>query len=157
MTATEIRETWRQEMADTTAECALANLRRAARAVTRMFDEALAPSGLRSTQFTLLATVAAAGIVNVTELAEQLGMDRTTLARNLGPLERDGLLQIATGTDQRVRLVSLSEAGQQKLRNAVPLRAAVQERVVNTVGDDTYRRFLGTLDHVAGTPERHLP
>ncbi len=143
------KEAWRQQIAEQTAQCALANLRRAARSVTRLFDEALAPSGLRSTQFTVLATVAAAGTVNMSDLAEQLGMDRTTLARNLGPLERDKLLAIEAGVDQRVRLVSLTDVGLERLRAAAPLRAAAQRRVVSTLGAENFRHFLGTLDTVA--------
>jgi DNA-binding MarR family transcriptional regulator len=148
------RDALRQQIAETTAECALANLRRAARAVTRLFDEALAPAGLRSTQFTLLATVAGAGVVGVTDLAEQLGMDRTTLARNLGPLERDGLVRVEPGEDQRTRLVALTDRGLVTLRDAAPLRAVAQRKVVARVGAEAYRAFLGTLDEVASAAER---
>jgi DNA-binding MarR family transcriptional regulator len=146
-------EPWRRQIAQTTAQCALANLRRAARAATRLYDEALAPSGLRSTQFTVLATVAAAATLSVTELAASLGMDRTTLARNLGPLERDGLLSIERGSDQRVRLVSLTDAGLKRLRAAAPLRARAQRRVLGTLGAETYRTLLGTLDTIARAAE----
>jgi DNA-binding MarR family transcriptional regulator len=143
------REVWRQQIAEQTAQCALANLRRAARAVTRMFDEALAPSGLRSTQFTLIATVAANETISVTDLSTALGMDRTTLARNLGPLERDHLVRVVPGADQRVRLVSLTDAGLERLKMAAPLRAAAQRRVVAALGAETFRNLLGTLDAVA--------
>jgi DNA-binding MarR family transcriptional regulator len=148
------REAWRQQVAETTAQCALANLRRAARAVTRLYDEALAPSGLRSTQFTLLATVAAAEVLSMSELADALGMDRTTLARNLGPLERDHLVRVEPGADQRVRLVSLTDNGLERMRTAIPLRAAAQRRVVAAVGADTFRHLLGTLDAVTSAADQ---
>jgi DNA-binding MarR family transcriptional regulator len=143
------KEAWRQAVAEQTATCALANLRRAARAVTRMFDEALAPSGLRSTQFTLIATVAAHETISMSDLADALGMDRTTLARNLGPLERDHLVRVEPGADQRVRLVSLTDSGLERLKTAAPLRAAAQRRVVSALGVDTFKNLLGTLDSVA--------
>jgi DNA-binding MarR family transcriptional regulator len=142
------REAWRQAVAEQTAQCALANLRRAARAVTRLYDEALAPSGLRSTQFTLLATVAAAETMSMSELADALGMDRTTLARNLGPLERDHLIRVETGADQRVRLVSLTESGLERFKSAAPLRQAAQRRVVGTLGAEPFKNLLGALDEV---------
>src|SRR5215216_4690522 len=72
--------------------CACANLRKAARAVTQVFDEALAPSGLRATQFTLLVTSRLMGESTINELAEKMAMDRTTLSRNLKPLLRSALL-----------------------------------------------------------------
>src|SRR5215217_5827709 len=79
--------------------CACANLRRAARAVTQVFDEALAPSGLRATQFTLLVTSRLMGESTINELAEKMAMDRTTLSRNLKPLVRSGLLEVRPGED----------------------------------------------------------
>jgi DNA-binding MarR family transcriptional regulator len=145
------REAWRQQIAETVGQCALANLRRAARAATRLYDDALAPSGLRSTQFTLLAMIASAEVLSMTELADALGMDRTTLARNLVPLERDHLVRIESGADQRIRLVSLTDSGLEKLKLAAPLRAAAQRRVVGTLGADGFRQLLGLLESVVHT------
>lgn len=147
------KEAWRQQVAEQTAQCALANLRRTARAVTRMFDEALAPSGLRSTQFTLIANVAANETISMSDLADVIGMDRTTLARNLGPLERDHLVRVEPGADQRVRLVSLTDAGLERLKSAAPLRAAAQRRIVAALGADAFRHLLGTLDTVASAAD----
>jgi DNA-binding MarR family transcriptional regulator len=147
------RDAWRQQVAEQTAQCALANLRRVSRAVTRMFDEALAPSGLRSTQFTLIATIAASESIAMSDLASALGMDRTTLARNLGPLERDHLVRVEPGVDQRVRLVSLTDAGLERLKAAAPLRSTAQRRVVSALGAEAFRNLLGTLDAVATAAE----
>src|SRR5918994_5013719 len=88
--------------------CACANLRKAARAVTQLFDAALAPSGLKSTQFTLLVTSRLSGEATINGLAERMAMDRTTLSRNLKPLVRDGLLEVSPGGDGRTRLVRIS-------------------------------------------------
>ncbi|HEY9847811.1 MAG TPA: MarR family transcriptional regulator, partial [Candidatus Caenarcaniphilales bacterium] len=88
--------------------CACFNLRKASRAVTQLYDKVLQPSGLLATQFTLLSAIALTGSVTITRLAQELVMDRTTLARNLKPLERQGLIQIKPGQDQRTRIVTLT-------------------------------------------------
>jgi DNA-binding MarR family transcriptional regulator len=105
-------------------------VRKAARTVTQLFDEVLQPTGLRSTQFTLLVAVALLGEAPVTKLSEALVMDRTTLARNLKPLESQGLLTLETGTDRRRHLVRLTERGRQALTTALPYWEQAQRRVV---------------------------
>ena len=77
--------------------CACFNLRKAMRTVTHLYDEALKPAGLRATQFTVLASTRNLGPVSVNQLAEKMVMDRTTLTRNLKPLERDGLIAVRQG------------------------------------------------------------
>jgi DNA-binding MarR family transcriptional regulator len=139
----------RRYIVESQAECALANVRRASRALTGMYDDALAPVGLRSTQFTLLAQIAATDGIAMTELADQLGMDRTTLTRNLTPLVRERWLRIEAAADRRVRLVSVTPSGFRLLAQAAPLRAAAQERVVAALGRERYQEWLGLLDHVA--------
>src|SRR5215216_421883 len=101
--------------------CACANLRKAARAVTQLFDAALAPSGLKATQFTLLVTSRLSGEATINGLAERMAMDRTTLSRNLKPLARDGLLEVSPGGDGRTRLVQITSAGERALEEAYPL------------------------------------
>src|SRR3954465_13729428 len=91
--------------------CACANLRKAARAVTQLFDAALAPSGLKVTQFTLLVTSRLSGEATINGLAERMAMDRSTLSRNLKPLVREGLLEVGSGEDGRTRLVRISAEG----------------------------------------------
>ena len=95
--------------------CACFNLRKATRVVTQLYDEALKPAGLRSTQFAVLAATRALGPVSVNQLAEWIVMDRTTLTRNLKPLERDGLIAVRAGDDLRVRQVSLTAKGRKTL------------------------------------------
>jgi len=108
------------QLAEIEESCACLNVRKAARAITQLFDEVLQPTGLRSTQFPLLVVVALLGEAPVTQLAEELVMDRTTLARNLKPLESQGLLTIEAGTDRRRHLVRLTERGRQALARALP-------------------------------------
>jgi DNA-binding MarR family transcriptional regulator len=129
--------------------CACANLRSAARAVTRLYDDILRPSGLQVTQFTLLVRIALAGPAPITQLAEGLVMDRTTLTRNLKPLEKQGLVQVATGEDHRIRWVSLTELGHQALAKALPLWEQAQAQAVNALGAERFEALLGDLSAIA--------
>ena len=106
------------------AGCACFNLRKATRAVTQLYDDALRPSGLRCTQFSLLTLLKASGTVAMTKLAEDAVMDRTTLARNLEVLERGGLVRIRSGEDARVREIELTRGGSGQARRGVPALAA---------------------------------
>jgi len=128
--------------------CACANLRRAARAVTQVFDEALAPSGLRTTQFTLLVTNRLMGESTINELAERMAMDRTTLSRNLKPLARNGLLEVRPGEDGRTRLVQITSAGERALEEAYPLWQQAQRETVSALGEERYEALLGDVAKV---------
>ncbi|WP_028219610.1 MarR family winged helix-turn-helix transcriptional regulator [Paraburkholderia oxyphila] len=122
--------------------CNCASLRGATRAVSLAYDEALRPSGLRVTQFSILAKVASAQEVSMGELADQIAMDRTTLARNLKPLERDKLIQVVVGEDRRERIVSVTATGRKTLERAIPLWRAVQTRFEEKVGKREAKRIL---------------
>ena len=118
-------------------DCGCFNLRRATRRVTQLYDHALAPSGLKATQFALLAVLGGDNVgegIAMTRLAEKLGMDRTTLTRNLGVVERDGLVAIRTGDDPRSRLVVLTKSGRDALELAAPLWAKAQAELVRHIG-----------------------
>jgi DNA-binding MarR family transcriptional regulator len=125
--------------------CACANLRRAARTVTQLFDEALARSGLRATQFTLLVTSRLMGVSIINELAERMAVDRTTLSRNLKPLVRGGLLEVRPGKDGRTRLVRLTPAGEQALEEAYPLWQQAQREIVGVLGEERHEALLGDI------------
>jgi DNA-binding MarR family transcriptional regulator len=125
--------------------CACANLRKAARAVTQIFDDALAPSGLRVTQFTLLVTNRLSGESTINELAERMAMDRTTLSRNLKPLVRSGLLEMQPGEDSRTRLVQLTPAGERALEEAYPLWQQAQQETVSALGEERHEALLGDV------------
>jgi DNA-binding MarR family transcriptional regulator len=125
--------------------CACANLRKAARAVTQLFDAALAPSGLKATQFTLLVTSRLSGEATINGLAERMAMDRTTLSRNLKPLVQKGLLEVGPGGDGRTRLVRISSEGERALDEACPMWQAAQEEVVGALGKQRYEALLGDI------------
>lgn len=128
--------------------CACFATRKVARAITQSYDEALRPIGLRATQFTLLVGIAVAGRVTVSDLSEKLVMDRTTLARDVRPLETQAWVDITPGQDRRVRLLSLTEKGWRLLQKAIPLWAGIQKRLVTKIGNrrwDGLRKELGTM------------
>lgn len=103
--------------------------RRIARALTDTYDRALAPSGLKVTQFSLLRMVVRLGTPTVGALAEATGLDRSTLGRNLRVLQKDGWATLGVGTDERTRVISLTKAGRMALQRAVPLWDAVQAQI----------------------------
>ena len=105
-----------------TWQCACFNTRKAARAVTRFYDEMLAPSGLKATQLTVLGAISISGPTRMSELADMLALDKTTLTRNLKLLEADGLIAIAAGADRRVRVAALTRAGADAVDRALRIR-----------------------------------
>ena len=126
--------------------CVGTSVRRADRALTRLYDEALRPSGLATTQYALLATLARAeGPLRHHQLAAAQVMDGTTLTRTLAPLARDGLVQIAPGSDRRTRYVSLTPDGEAALERARPLWRAAQDRIVAEAGDEQIAALLDNL------------
>jgi DNA-binding MarR family transcriptional regulator len=126
--------------------CTCANIRKAARVVTQMYDTALQETGLKSGQLSLLATLSKQGELPVTVLADILVMDRTTLTRNLKPLVRDGLINITTEEDQRVRVVGLSKKGVKQFDDAYPLWVKVQSQMVDGIGLDRWSAFVEDLN-----------
>lgn len=129
----------------TSLPCACNTLRKGSRALSRVYDEALAPSGLRVTQYSLLATLQRRGALPVTQLAEELVLDRTTLSHNLNPLEREGLIAIEPGNDRRTRYARLTPAGEERWINARPLWRAAQERVAAAFGTERLGVLLGEI------------
>ena len=102
-------------------DCICVNLRRVARAMTALYDEALAPAGIKVTQFSLLRAVQRNEPAAIGTLSEELDLDRTTLARNLNPLQREGLIELAAGDDRRVTEVRLTRRGRSAVEKALPL------------------------------------
>ena len=101
-------ETARAATGRITWQCACFNTRKAARAVTKFYDDVLAPSGLKATQLTMLGAISISGPTRMSDLADMLGLDKTTLTRNLKLLQADGLIDVAAGDDRRVRVATLT-------------------------------------------------
>src|SRR6185312_14054343 len=115
-------------------QCVCVNLRRLARISTQLYDEALAGSGLKVTQYSLLCAVEREQPVAISALAEELDLDRTTMARNLSPLQRDGLIVLRAGEDKRVTLVTLTTGGRAALARARPAWERAQARIAARIG-----------------------
>jgi DNA-binding MarR family transcriptional regulator len=119
----------------TLAVCSCLALRQAARHVTQFYDHCLAPTGLRTTQYSILARLKLHGPTTINALAAALVMDRTTLGRNILPLERDGLITIVKGTsDRRQKELHLTATGASRLRSARPRWTAAQTHFEATFG-----------------------
>ena len=99
--------------------CTCLRMRRATRRVTQFYDHHLAPSGLRISQFGILAVLKSEGALTINELAAELVIDRTTLGRNILPLERDGLITIKPSAfDRRSKELHLTDSGDKRYREA---------------------------------------
>lgn len=119
--------------------CACANLRRAGRAVTQLYDEALRGEGLRATQFTLLQVLARMGSVTQGVLAGALAADSTTLSRTLKPLEQARWIRSFPGGDRRERHIELTPAGRRVLERATPAWEAAQRQLRDRLGERDWR------------------
>ena len=125
--------------------CTCFNLRKTTRAVTALFDEVLNPIGLRATQLTLLAILSRTDNWTVTRLSQTLVMDRTTLTRNLKPMQEQGWVLIRKGEDRRTRTLALSSKGRRLLEKAVPLWDKAQKEVMQRLGNVRWSSLMHHL------------
>ena len=126
--------------------CICSQLRRTTRKVSSLYDQALAVTGLTITQYALLINIGRAGEIGRSALAVRLGMDRTTLTRNLKPLERDRLITTAESEDRRERLLCLSSEGRRKLRQSYPLWEKAQKEFASQIGFSTLQALRSDLE-----------
>ena len=116
--------------------------------MTRFYDDMLAPFGLKATQLTMLGAISISGPTRMSELADMLALDKTTLTRNLRLLQHDGLIEITAGEDRRVRIVALTRAGTGALERAIPRWREAQRRVVEHLGEARWRRLIDDLAEI---------
>jgi DNA-binding MarR family transcriptional regulator len=134
-------------------ECYATTLRKASRRVTALYDETLAPSGLRLTQFTILAELVARGQdpPTLNQLADVLVLDRSGLGHSLRPLEREGLVRLEKSSrDRRSTLVELTDQGRQRYAHAHTLWQKAQDRYASIVGEahaNQLRQHLLEIGH----------
>lgn len=121
--------------------CLCANVRRAARAITQLYDDALRPSGLRTTQFTLLQTLNLAPGISQKRLARLLEFDSTTLTRTLAHLRSKGWLRSEKGEDRRALRLSLTAAGLEEYKRVVPYWQAAQRRLRRELGETNWKQI----------------
>ncbi len=140
----------RERIENLATMCVCSNLRRASRAVTNYYDSLLGQvSDLRVSQVIMLVVLYLAGPQSIHELAEILALDRTTIGRNLRPLEKQGLLTLTPGNDQRTRVVTLTKQGEETLLRVVPKWEQAQAHMVTGIGKEQVTAFLKELSSVA--------
>lgn len=146
--------------------CTCAMLRRTSRRVTQIYDQALRPAGLRLTQYSVLAhlsrhspavdrggrgspaDIALTDGMSITELAERLAMDRSTLTRNLRPMVRAGWIRVGPGSNNRQRAVQVTPPGRARFEEARPLWQEAERRFRRAVGKSEAERLRVLLDRV---------
>ncbi len=137
------------------AECLCFNIRKTSRVVTQIYDEIMQKTGLRGTQFTILAHLAGYQLLTISVLAEKLVMDRTTLTRNLKPLEKQGLIAITPGKDRRTRSVQLSASGHETLASALPLWREAQQKITKQMGKNRLKHLIEELRALEKVTSKH--
>ncbi len=132
--------------------CVSNNLHQTARAVTRIYGEELRPTGIKRSQFSILGYLYRFGELRLTELADILFMERTTLTRNLKPLEKQGLIEIkADPKDRRAKLLSITPEGRSRFNEALVLWRKAQKRVLETFGLEEWQALEATLKKLRAT------
>ena len=141
-----------QLSSDVAGACACHKMRQAARKITRKYNDALKPAGITVTQFTILAAFALSEGATLTELSARLGMDRTTLSRNLGPLERRALIETYENGYGRARSARLTDKGVTVMETALPLWRQAQKSLRQRLGDEIWAQVqteLTLVGHLA--------
>jgi DNA-binding MarR family transcriptional regulator len=136
----------------TSEACNCFAVRAAARHVTQLYDQLLAPTGLRTTQFSILAKLKRLGPRTINSLAKDMAMDRTTLGRNVLPLERDALIRIEpAANDRRAKELHLTKAGEKRLQAAIGRWTEAQGRFEHTFGPERAANLRSMLRAVVAT------
>jgi len=131
--------------------CTCTTLRRATRAITSLYDAALSPTGLRVTQFSVLRVLDRNGPLTITALAAAAALDRSTMGRNLNPLQRRRLVNIMSSKDQRERLVRVTRAGRAAIKRALPRWDAVQSQVESVTDVRSIHRLVERIEGLKKT------
>ncbi|MCA1602627.1 MAG: MarR family winged helix-turn-helix transcriptional regulator [Acidobacteria bacterium] len=129
--------------------CVCFNLRWVTRAVTQFYDAEMRRHGIRPTQGTILASLRARDSWNMAELSDWLGMERTTLVRNLRPLQRDGLVQVAGGGRGRLVELAITAKGRKQIEKLAPAWKSAQRAAVKTLGEKRWSGILSDLETAA--------
>src|SRR5260370_7752903 len=132
--------------------CVCNTLRMASRAVTQLYDDVLRPSGLRVTQFSILAMIARMGEANLKQLEDTLAIDQTTLTRSLNLLERDRVIERVPHPDGRIKAMRLTSKGRRALETAWPLWARAQDKVLRELGTTAWAHAQPRLAHLLPVP-----
>jgi DNA-binding MarR family transcriptional regulator len=129
--------------------CTCFNVRRISRAITQFFDAGVRQHGIRPTQTPILGALQAKAGWGMAELSEWLGMERTTLLRNLRPLQRDGLVRAKGGGRGGHVELEITEKGRTVLAKTLPAWRSAQDRVVAILGQERWSAIIRDLEAVA--------
>jgi DNA-binding MarR family transcriptional regulator len=129
--------------------CVCFNLRWVTRAVTQFFDAEMRRHGIRPTQGSILAALSAQDSWTMAELSDWLGMERTTLVRNLRPLQRDGLVEVGGGGRGRLVELAITAKGRKQMEKVTPAWRVAQSVVVKTLGEKRWSAVLSDLEAAA--------
>jgi DNA-binding MarR family transcriptional regulator len=133
------------KLAEMARTCACFNFRKVSRSVTQLFDQILAPTGLRSTQLVILITGQLLGPSSIARLARELVMDRSTLTRNLKPLMTMGFMQFSQGGGGKQKSVEITVEGQAALLRSAPYWERAQSHLLAKVGVDNWNRIVADM------------
>jgi DNA-binding MarR family transcriptional regulator len=134
--------------------CTCGELRKAARAITLLYDNAFKSTGLLSTQFNVLQAIYNIDSMRISDLANKLGMDRTTLTRNLSVLERQGFIEISQGKDHRTRNVTATQKGHNAVAKTILLWNEIQHKVKQEMGENSWRELMQNLGQLVKVTEQ---
>jgi DNA-binding MarR family transcriptional regulator len=127
--------------------CLCSHVRRTSRAISAFYDGFLESEGLTVTQYAILVTIARANEgIQRTALAAKLGMERTTLTRNLSPLEREGLIAAKAGTDKRARMIAVTPQGLRKLRRSYGQWLEAQKKFLEGFGPANVAKWKDLME-----------
>ncbi|MCL1695012.1 MarR family winged helix-turn-helix transcriptional regulator [Lysinibacillus sp. BPa_S21] len=131
---------------DYTQICVCANLRKKTRVVTQLYDKLLQPTGLKVTQYSMLANIDLQQSVSISQLGEILLLDQTTITRNINLLKQNGYVDLNRDPqDARTKVITLTDKGIEKLNEAAPIWQDIQERIIKDIGIEKYEDFYETL------------
>lgn len=138
------------------ADCACLLARRAARAVTQLYDVVLAPTGMKATQFVLLRAISEAGQIAQWQLSKDLSIAVETLTRRLATMRRAGWIQLHSGVDRREHLYRATDLGREQLERALPYWHRAEERLREQLGEEGWKETQACLDRLAIAAEKSL-
>jgi len=128
--------------------CLNANLRKATRAVSKLYMDEMKETTLQRTQFTLLSTISAMGQCTITELSNFLLMDQTTVTRSVNTLKQSGYVEIGASEDRRTRVVQLTDLGRETVEVTFPIWQSAQSDLWEKLGEKKAKQLLSLLQEV---------
>jgi DNA-binding MarR family transcriptional regulator len=127
------------------APCACTTIRKANRALFRFYEDAMVGTGISITQFSILRSLQRTGPSALSDLANTLVMERTSLYRTIAPLVEDGAVTINTGENKKIKVAALTKDGEQLIAKALPQWSQAQNQIVSAVGADQWSTLSSTL------------